>query len=247
MPLLTPTSTKRVVRVYAAPMMNFRWLGTVSYADGLDLQNELVEQRRRDEIGDTVLLLEHEPVYTIGRSRDRSSLRDPDNLPYPVFETNRGGQATFHGPGQLVGYFIFDLNQYGRDLHVYLRQIEALLIDFASGFGIDAGRREGLTGVWVGDRKLASIGVGVRKWVSMHGFGLNVSSDLSGYEAITPCGISDVTMTSLSTESHREIAVEAAAREIEPVIRAAFAGVREALAAKDGLTLEVDSSNQDLA
>lgn len=241
MPLLTPTSTKRVVRVYAAPMMNFRWLGTVSYADGLDLQNELVEQRRRDEIGDTVLLLEHEPVYTIGRSRDRSSLRDQDNLPYPVFETNRGGQATFHGPGQLVGYFIFDLNQYGRDLHVYLRQIEALLIDFASGFGIDAGRREGLTGVWVGDRKLASIGVGVRKWVSMHGFGLNVSSDLSGYEAITPCGISDVTMTSLSTESRREITVAETARAIEPVIRSVFAEARTAHGSARELTGELDA------
>jgi len=207
-------------------MMDFRWLGTIAYPDGLALQNDLVEQRRAGLIGDTVLLLEHEPVYTIGRTRDRSSLRDPENLPYPVFETNRGGQATFHGPGQLVGYFIFDLNQYGRDLHVYLRQIESLLIDFASGFGIDAGRREGLTGVWVGNRKLASIGVGVRKWVSMHGFGLNVSSDLSGYEAITPCGISDVTMTSLSTESRREITVESAAREIEPAIRAAFDGFR---------------------
>jgi lipoyl(octanoyl) transferase len=225
-------------------MMNFRWLGTVSYADGLELQNELVEQRRRDEIGDTVLLLEHEPVYTIGRTRDRSSLRDPENLPYPVFETNRGGQATFHGPGQLVGYFIFDLNQYGRDLHVYLRQIEALLIDFASGFGIDAGRREGLTGVWVGNRKLASIGVGVRKWVSMHGFGLNISSDLSGYEAITPCGISDVTMTSLSTESRREITVEAAARAIEPVIRASFAGVRLAPSAI-GESWEKDAAKKD--
>jgi lipoyl(octanoyl) transferase len=207
-------------------MMNFRRLGTISYAEGLALQNELVEQRHRGEIGDTVLLLEHEPVYTIGRTRDRSSLRDANDLPYPVFETNRGGQATFHGPGQLVGYFIFDLNQYGRDLHVYLRQIESLLIDFAAGFGIDASRREGLTGVWVGNRKLASIGVGVRKWVSMHGFGLNVSSDLSGYEAITPCGLSDVTMTSLSTESRRAVTVEAAARAIEPVIRAAFDGAR---------------------
>ncbi len=222
-------------------MMNFRRLGTISYADGLDLQNELVEQRHRGEIGDTVLLLEHEPVYTIGRTRDRSSLRDPDHLPHPVFETNRGGQATFHGPGQLVGYFIFDLNQYGRDLHVYLRQIEALLIDFASGFGIDAGRREGLTGVWVGNRKMASIGVGVRKWVSMHGFGLNVSSDLSGYEAITPCGISDVTMTSLSTESHREITVESAAREIEPIIRAAFDGFRGTQAAKYEPSREIEA------
>lgn len=203
--------------------MDFRWLGTVSYADGLALQNELVEQRHRGEIGDTVLLLEHEPVYTIGRTRDQTSLRDPGELPHPVFEINRGGQATYHGPGQLVGYLILDLNVHGRDLHDYLRRIESFLIAFAGHFGMEAVRREGLTGVWVEDRKLASIGVGVRKWISMHGFGLNVSSDLSGYEAITPCGIANVTMTSLSQESGREITVEEAAFAIEPYIRAAFA------------------------
>jgi lipoyl(octanoyl) transferase len=205
--------------------MNFRWLGTIAYPDGLALQNELVEQRREGLIEDTVLLLEHEPVYTIGRTRDRSSLREPDDLPHPLFETNRGGQATYHGPGQLVGYFILDLNQYGRDLHVYLRQIESLLIDFAGEFGMNATRREGLTGVWVENRKLASIGVGVRRWVSMHGFGLNISSDLSGYDAITPCGISDVSMTSLSRETQTEITVEEAAKMIEPVITRSFKNI----------------------
>jgi lipoyl(octanoyl) transferase len=207
--------------------MDFRWIGRISYADGLALQNGLVEQRHRGEIGDTVLLLEHDPVYTIGRTRDQSSLRDPGVLPHPVFEINRGGQATYHGPGQLVGYLILDLNVHGRDLHEYLRRIESFLIAFAGGFGMKAGRREGLTGVWVDDRKLASIGVGVRKWITMHGFGLNVSSDLSGYEAITPCGIAGVTMTSLSreysrVERGREITVEEAAVAIEPFIRKAF-------------------------
>ncbi|MDF2377156.1 MAG: lipoyl(octanoyl) transferase LipB [Verrucomicrobiales bacterium] len=199
--------------------MDFRWLGRVNYAEGLGLQEDLVEQRQKGLVDDTVLLLEHEPVYTIGRTRDRTSLRDPDNLPFPVVETNRGGQATFHGPGQLVGYLILDLNAYGRDLHHYLRELESLLIDFAAEFGISAQRREGLTGVWIEDRKLASIGVGVRKWISMHGFGLNITNDLSGYEAITPCGISDVVMTSLSIESNRELSVAEAATRIEPVIR----------------------------
>ncbi len=203
--------------------MTFRWLGTITYPDGLELQNDLVERRHRGETDDTVLLLEHEPVYTIGRTRDRSSLRGAEaSLPHPVYETNRGGQATFHGPGQLVGYLVLDLAGRGRDLHDYLRRIESLLIGFAGQFGIDATRRDGLTGVWVEDRKLASIGVGVRKWVSMHGFGLNVSSDLSGYEAIVPCGLSGVTMTSLSRECGREIAVEEAARAIEPLVRDAF-------------------------
>ncbi|MEM6278316.1 MAG: lipoyl(octanoyl) transferase LipB [Verrucomicrobiota bacterium] len=206
--------------------MDFRWLGRVSYAEGLQLQEDLVEQRKEGLVEDTVLLLEHEPVYTIGRTRDRSSLRNPESLPFPVVETNRGGQATFHGPGQLVGYPILDLNAYGRDLHYYLREIESLLIDFAAEFGISAQRREGLTGVWSEDRKLASIGVGVRKWISMHGFGLNVTKDLSGYEAITPCGISDVVMTSLSLESNQEISVEEAASRIEPVIRGHFSCMR---------------------
>ena len=209
--------------------MDFRWLGRVNYSDGLDLQNELVEQRQKGEITDTVLLLEHEPVYTIGRTRDQSSLNLEKALPHPVFEVNRGGQATYHGPGQLVGYLILDLVPYGKDLHTYLRELESILIDFTSEFGINAQRREGLTGVWAETRKLASIGVGVRKWVSMHGFGLNISSDLSGYESIIPCGISDVSMTSISNEIDREITVKEAADSIEPLIRDHLAAFKDHL------------------
>ncbi len=208
--------------------MNFRWLGRVTYSEGLTLQQDLVDQRLAGEVDDTVLLLEHDPVYTIGRTRDRSSLRDSDTLPYPVVETNRGGQATFHGPGQLVGYLILDLSSYGKDLHSYLRQIESFLIDFTALFGIHSDRREGLTGVWIESRKLASIGVGVRKWISMHGFGLNVSRDLSGYEAITPCGISDVTMTSLSIEANQDLSVEQAAVAIQPIITSSLERLRKA-------------------
>lgn len=206
--------------------MDFRWLGRTGYAESLSLQNDLVERRRQGLIPDTVLLLEHDPVYTIGRTRDRSSLKTPLDLPFPVVETNRGGQATFHGPGQLVGYLILDLKNYGQDLHHYLRQIESLLVDFAAEFGINAERREGLTGVWVSGRKLASIGVGVRKWISMHGFGLNVSSDLSGYDAIIPCGISNVTMTSLSSESHQDLDIESVAEQIRPFIATSLETLR---------------------
>jgi len=120
----------------------------------------LVEERRQGAIGDTILLLEHEPVYTIGRTRDRSSLRDAGEHGLPVVEINRGGQATYHGPGQLVGYPILDLNDYGHDLHIYSRALEEALIEACGAAGITAGRREGLTGVWVEDRKIASIGVG---------------------------------------------------------------------------------------
>lgn len=183
------------------PKLDFQWLGRIEYGEGLALQNQMVEQRLAGEISDTVLFLEHEPVYTIGRTRDRSSLKLPDDqLPHPVVEINRGGQATFHGPGQLVGYFILDLHHYGQDLHTYLRAIEEILILFLRSIDLDPARNEGLTGVWLENRKIASIGIGVKKWISMHGFGLNVSPDLSGYESIVPCGISNVEMTSVVSE-----------------------------------------------
>ena len=197
------------------------WLGRLAYQPALDLQEKNVAARASGEIPDQLLLLEHDPVYTIGRQRDRSSL-GPAALPHPVVEINRGGQATFHGPGQLVGYFIFDLQKLTPDLHLFLRWIEEGLIALLQDYGLAAQRREGLTGVWIEDRKIASIGVGVRRWITMHGFGLNVGSDLSGYEAITPCGIAGVTMTSLSRELGREISVEEAATEASRVLTAVY-------------------------
>ena len=135
--------------------------GRMSFEAALALQENLVAELQAGRGEETLVLLEHEPVYTIGRTRDRSSLRQ--NLPHPVFETNRGGQATFHGPGQLVGYPVLDLSRRGRDLHRYLRFLEDLLIELSASYGVTAQNREGLTGVWVGPRKLASLGVGVRK------------------------------------------------------------------------------------
>lgn len=181
---------------------DFRWLGTVEYQEGLELQHRLVEERLAGAIPDTILFLEHEPVYTIGRTRDRSSLKSETGLlPHPVIEINRGGQATYHGPGQLVGYLLLDLRQYGQDLHIYLRSVEEILIRFLSELGLVPRRRDGMTGVWMENRKIASIGIGVRKWISMHGFGLNVAEDLSGYQSIVPCGIDDVEMTSIVRET----------------------------------------------
>ena len=174
----------------------------ISYADGLVLQEKTVSDILGGGGSDTVFLLEHEPVYTIGRLRDQSSLRATASLPHPVFETNRGGQATYHGPGQLVGYPILDLNPRGRDLHLHLRLIEEALIDACVALGVSAGRRDGLTGVWVEDRKLASIGVGVRRWVSMHGFAINVTrQSLPPFLSITPCGLDGVSMTCLEAEA----------------------------------------------
>jgi lipoyl(octanoyl) transferase len=180
----------------------------VDYTDGLRLQEERVEEILAGTAVDTLFLLEHQPVYTIGRLRDQSSLRNPASLPHPVFETNRGGQATYHGPGQLVGYPILDLGPRGRDLHAHLRMVEDALIDVCGKFGVSAGRREGLTGVWVENRKLASIGVGVRKWISMHGFALNVTqASLPPFLAITPCGIDGVVMSCLELEAGRPISM----------------------------------------
>lgn len=188
-----------------------RWLGRMAFGPALRLQEQSVADRAAGKIPDQLLLLEHEPVYTIGRGRDRTSL-GTGPLPHPVEEINRGGQATFHGPGQLVGYFILDLAQLTPDLHLFLRWIEEGLAALLAEYGVPAGRREGLTGVWVAERKIASIGVGVRRWITMHGFGLNVGPDLAGFAAITPCGIRGVTMTSLSLEHGSEITVlEAAA------------------------------------
>ncbi len=183
----------------------------VSYGDGLRMQQARVAAILDGSGPETILLLEHEPVYTIGRLRDRSSLREAALLPHPVVETNRGGQATYHGPGQLVGYPLLDLTRRGRDLHAHLRRIEDALIRACAAFGVDAGRRDGLTGVWAGPRKLASIGVGVRKWVSMHGFAINIASEsLPPFFAITPCGIEGVAMGCLEQEAGRDIAMDEA-------------------------------------
>lgn len=181
----------------------------VSYTEGLEIQEKTVAEILAGKAHDQILLLEHEPVYTIGRLRDQSSLRSPDSLPYPIFETNRGGQATYHGPGQLVGYPLLDLNPRGRDLHAHLRSIEDALIAACGDLGVAAGRRDGLTGVWVENRKLASIGVGVRKWISMHGFAINITREsLPPFLAITPCGLDGVSMTCLAAETDREITMQ---------------------------------------
>ncbi len=186
-----------------------RWLGRVGYGEALAMQDELVARKHVDHsLGDELLLLEHEPVYTIGRTPDQSSLRDATQLPHPLFPINRGGQATYHGPGQLVGYPIIDLQRAGRDLHRYLRWIENTLIDLLHSLGINAQTRRGLTGVWVDDRKIASIGVGVRHWITMHGFALNVGGDLSAFDHIVPCGITNVVMTSIEKESGEKWSVE---------------------------------------
>ena len=188
--------------------LNVRWLGRMEFAHALALQDEIVAKKRNDTLfEDQLLLLEHEPVYTIGRTPDRSSLLGSAHLPHPLFSINRGGQATYHGPGQLMGYPIIDLRRCGQDLHKYLRWLEQLLIDLLAQYDIAAQRRESLTGVWIENRKIASIGVGVRHWITMHGFALNVCGDLSPFDHIVPCGINNVAITSMEKETKKSFTV----------------------------------------
>ncbi len=191
-----------------------RWRGRMDFATALAEQEALLEKKWREpETPDELWFLEHDPVYTIGRTPDQSSLRGASHLPHPLFQINRGGQATYHGPGQLVGYFLLDLRRHGQDLHRYLRWMESLLLELLAQHQIAAGTRDGLTGVWVGERKIASIGIGVRHWITMHGFALNVRGDLAPFAAITPCGIAGVSMTSLEQESALLLPLETLARE----------------------------------
>ena len=207
--------------------LHVRWLGRMEFADALAMQEEVVAKKRQDRAAeDELLLLEHEPVYTIGRTPDKSSLLGTSHLPHPVFSINRGGQATYHGPGQLMGYPIVDLRRCGQDLHRYLRWLEQLLIDLLSDYGIAARRREGLTGVWVDDRKIASIGVGVRHWITMHGFALNVCGDLAPFGDIIPCGISNVAMTSIEKEIGRPVSVIDVAATFEKIAECRISNLR---------------------
>jgi lipoyl(octanoyl) transferase len=180
-------------------------LGRRGYAEVLELQRDLCRQRMAGEISEDILLLvEHSPVITLGRGTRQGSLplsqAELQERGVEVFEVERGGDVTFHGPGQLVGYPILDLRGHREDLHWYLRQLEAALIGALEKLGIEAGVNPGLTGVWTGGRKIASIGIHVKQWVTFHGFALNVHTDLSYFDLIVPCGIKDVIMTSVSRE-----------------------------------------------
>ncbi len=165
------------------------------YAEAHALQEELLAQRIAGEIGDTLVLVEHEPVVTIGRGGDDGEARAAG---HPVVEIERGGEATYHGPGQIVAYPILLLPEDRRDLHRYLRDLEEVVIRALAGVEIEGRREEGKTGVWIGDRKVASIGVAVRRWVTWHGLALNVHTDLADFRGFHPCGLDPQVMTRVS-------------------------------------------------
>lgn len=185
--------------------MKVRDLGLMAYGDAYALQEKLVRQIAAGEAPEVLLLVEHPPVYTIGRTGSLENLLAPG---IEAVRINRGGDITYHAPGQLVGYPLLNLAQRGRDLRHYLRFLEAVLIAAAADFEVDGVRREGQTGVWTAQGKLASIGAGARRWISMHGFALNVSIDLAGFAKIHPCGIVGCAMTSLSEIAGRPVAME---------------------------------------
>jgi lipoyl(octanoyl) transferase len=194
--------------------------GVVDYEESLRLQHERVIARKAGDIADTLLLLEHPPVYTLGRNANRENiLFSPDRLRRlgaQVFETDRGGDITFHGPGQLVGYPIFDLTRHRRDLAWYMHSLEEVFIRVAGDFGIRAERIDGARGVWVGNDKLVAMGVHVSRWVTSHGFAFNVNTDLRFFDWIVPCGLHGKGVTSLQKLLGRPVSMDVA---IEHVIR----------------------------
>lgn len=223
-------------------------LGTVDYESALALQDALVAARRADLIGDILLLLEHPHVFTLGRGADERYLIEA-RPEVPVFRVSRGGQVTYHGPGQLVGYAILKLENRDRDIHLYLRRLEQTMIGALAKLGIAARPREGLTGVWVGERKIGSIGVGLRRWITLHGFALNVCTELEYFGAMVPCGIAGVEMTSVERELGREIDdrevagqsdLGAATAAVEQSFAAAFGFERITAADPDALWARVD-------
>jgi len=209
--------------------LEVRRLGTVGYEDGLELQRSCVEDRKADRIGDVLLLLQHPPVVTLGVRGDggRANIVATDEqlreLGVDVQETGRGGDVTYHGPGQIVGYPILDLKPDRCDVHRYVRDIEEVMIRTCADYGLAAGRIQGLTGAWLGPEKIGAIGVRISRWITSHGFAFNVQTDLSHFGLIVPCGISDRGVTSLSKALGRPVDIP----EVEDALVRHFADVFE--------------------
>jgi lipoyl(octanoyl) transferase len=206
-----------------------RRLGLVSYSEALTLQQRLVDERRAGAIPDTLLLLEHPPVITLGvklASARANVVATPTALAargVEVVETGRGGDVTYHGPGQLVAYPIVDLRPDRQDVHRYVRDLESVMIRVCESYGLEAGRVAGLSGTWIGDRKIGAIGVRISRWITSHGLAFNVSTDLAAFNLIVPCGIADRGVTSLAMELGRTVAVD----EVADRLVAAFLEVFE--------------------
>jgi lipoyl(octanoyl) transferase len=217
-------------------------LGTVEYQAALALQTAMVAARQADNIGDTLLFLEHPHVFTLGRGADERFLLAQRPGEVPVYRVSRGGEVTYHGPGQLVGYPILKLAGRDRDVHRYLRNLEEAMIRALADRSIAATRRPGLTGIWVGAKKIGSIGVGIKRWTTCHGFALNVGPDLSYFSGIVACGIDGCEMTSIKMLSEKGISVD----EFAPAMQTRFAevfGYRESVTSDASTLWKLVASN----
>ncbi len=192
--------------------LDVRKLGRVAYARGLEIQAQLVADRQAGRAPDTLLLLEHDPVFTLGRNARQEHVLLPEEAlrarGFEVFETGRGGDVTYHGPGQAVGYPILDLSPDRRDVHRYVRDLEEVMIRTCADYGVPAGRVAGKTGCWAGDAKIGAIGVRIARWVTSHGFAFNVATDLAPFDLIVPCGIRDRGVTSLARLVGRDVPLD---------------------------------------
>ena len=224
--------------------------GLVPYREALELQRSLAAAVSQHAIPETVILVEHPAVITTGRRTDESEVHLPEAIEVEVIETNRGGKSTFHGPGQLVCYPILDLNRHGKDLKRYVRDLERVIIDTVASFGLEAMPIEGLTGVWLDAprRKLASIGVHVSRWVTTHGFALNVDLDPAPFTSwITACGLDDAQFTTMSRELGRAVSVDEVKPSAIAAVGAVFGLEFEALPAGDGGGLWAQPVHERLA
>jgi lipoyl(octanoyl) transferase len=207
------------------PLSVYR-LGRIGYREALALQERLLEARSEQRIADCLLLLEHDPVITLGRGgKPEHVLVSREGLQaqgVELYETGRGGDVTYHGPGQLVGYPILDLNPDRRDVRRYVAALEEVMIRLSAAYGLSAQRIAGLNGTWIADRKIGAVGVRIRRWVTMHGFAFNVSTRLSAFDLIVPCGISDKRVTSLEHELSRECALAEVEQRLIPIFADVF-------------------------
>ena len=207
--------------------LEVRRLGRVPYARGLELQERLVADRQAGRIPDQLLLLEHDPVFTLGRNARTANVLLPAEAlrerGFEVFETGRGGDVTYHGPGQVVGYPILDLAPDRRDVHRYVRDLEEVMIRTCADYGLEASRLEGLTGTWLGDEKIGAIGVRIARWVTSHGFAFNVGTDLGAFDLIVPCGIRERGVTSLERRLGHPVPLDEAMERLAAHFAAVFA------------------------
>ncbi len=207
---------------YTSKILYYSDLGLIDYRKAWDLQKDIFAKRLKNEVYDTFFLLEHPNTYTLGKVADKKNLISSKDFLIEhninVLEIDRGGDITYHGPGQIVGYPIIDLKNWRKDTHLYLRLLEEVIIKTCNDFGLKAGRKKGLTGVWIKERKICAIGIKINRWITMHGFAFNVNTDLSLFKGIIPCGIKDKEVTSLAEELNKKFDIQ----EVKEVLKNNF-------------------------